>query len=193
MPALKPIQITGKVTWLGVVPARDLALASRPRDSLRLTFSGPDGEDHGGLTRPSCVRVKAQYRTGTTIRNTRQLSLVSAEDLSAISSKMEIVVFDPAWIGATMVISGIPDFTFLPPSSRLQFDGGATITVDMENRACTLPIPVIEADAPGHGRAFKAAAKGRRGVTAWVEREGVVRLGDTVSVHVPDQRAWTGL
>ncbi|CTQ49917.1 Putative metal-sulfur cluster biosynthesis proteins YuaD [Jannaschia donghaensis] len=100
--------------------------------------------------------------------------------------------FDPAWIGATMVVSGIPDLTHLPPSSRLQIAEGATVTVDMENRPCTLPIPVIEADAPGHGRAFKAAAGGKRGVTAWVEREGVIRIGDPVRLHIPDQRAWHG-
>lgn len=192
MPALKQTRITGTVTWLGVVPARDLALSSRPREGLKLTFAGPEGEDHGGLTRPSCTRVRAQYKPGTTIRNTRQLSIVSAEELEDIRQKMGVDIFDPAWIGATMVLSGIPDLTFLPPSSRLQFTGGATVTVDMENRPCTLPIPVIEADAPGHGRAFKAAAKGRRGVTGWVECEGVVRIGDDVQLHIPDQRVWQG-
>lgn len=192
MPALKPTSVTGHVTWLGVVPARDLTLSSRPRDSLRLTFAGPEGEDHGGLTRPSCSRVKSQYPVNTEIRNTRQLSVVAAEDLEAIRTAMNLETFDPAWIGATMVLSGIPDLTHLPPSSRLQFQGGATITVDMENRACHLPAPVIEADAPDKGRAFKSAATGRRGVTAWVEREGVVRLNDIVTLHVPDQRRWSG-
>lgn len=190
MPALKPTTITGRVTWLGVVPARDLALASRPRDSLRLTFAGPEGEDHSGLTRASCSRVTSQYPRRTEIRNTRQLSIVSTEELDLIRGSMDLDTFDPAWIGATMVLSGIPDLTYLPPSSRLQINGGATVTVDMENRACNLPASVIEADIPGKGRAFKSAAKGRRGVTAWVEREGIVRLGDTVTLHVPDQRAW---
>lgn len=192
MPALKPTSLTGRVTWLGVVPARDLALASAARESLKLTFAGPEGEDHGGLTRPSCSRVKSQYPVNTEIRNTRQLSVVAAEDLEAIRAAMHLDTFDPAWIGATMVLSGIADLTYLPPSSRLQFHGGATITVDMENRACHLPAPVIEADAPGKGRAFKKAATGRRGVTAWVEREGIVRLNDSVTLHIPDQRAWAG-
>jgi len=48
----------------------------------------------------------------------------------------------------------------------------------------------IEAVRPGNGRGFKRAAEGRRGVTAWVEREGMLRLGDTLRLHVPDQRAW---
>ncbi|MEM6942014.1 MAG: hypothetical protein AAF509_18060 [Pseudomonadota bacterium] len=33
-------------------------------------------------------------------------------------------------------------------------------------------------------------AEGRRGVTAWVEREGMLRVGDTLRLHVPGQRAW---
>ena len=40
------------------------------------------------------------------------------------------------------------------------------------------------------GRAFKAAAKGKRGVTAWVERPGSLRIGHKLRLHVPDQRAW---
>jgi hypothetical protein len=90
-----------------------------------------------------------------------------------------------------MVLSGIPDFTHVPPSSRLQGPSGLTLTIDMENRPCVLPGREIEADAPGHGKAFKAAAAGRRGVTAWVERPGAVALGEELRLFIPDQRAWS--
>ena len=106
---------------------------------------------------------------------------------------MGLASLDPALVGATMVISGLADFSHLPPSSRLQGDSGATVVVDMQNRPCTLPGPVIEAVHPGFGRAFKPAAAGRRGVTAWVEREGTFRIGERVRLHVPDQRAWAHL
>lgn len=190
MPALKPTDHTATIVWLGTVPDRDEALASTGAKTLSLTFAGPVGEDHGGLTRPSCARVASQYPKGTEIRNTRQLAIVSAEELAAIAAEMGLDRLDPAWIGATMVVEGLPDLTHLPPSSRLQAPSGATVTVDMENRPCHLPAPVIDAAEPGYGKAFKAAAKGRRGVTAWVEREGDLRLGDTLTLHVPDQRAW---
>jgi len=36
------------------------------------------------------------------------------------------------------------------------------------------------------------AAKGRRGVTAWVEREGRLAVGDALRLHIPDQPAWSG-
>jgi hypothetical protein len=193
MPALIPTDHYGTVTFLGLVRDRAAQLASDSVDTLRASFAGPEGEDHGGLTRPSCSRVVAQYRKGTLIRNTRQFSLMSAEDLSAIAAKMGLDALDPALVGATMVISGIPDFSHLPPSSRLQGEGGATLVVDMENRPCQLPARPIEARHAGFGARFKSAAKGRRGVTAWVECEGTFRIGEPIRLHIPDQPVWAGL
>ena len=190
MPALAPTEITGTVVWIGYVPDRDVSLRSAPQEQVTLTFAGIAGEAHGGLTRASCSRVVSQHPKGTEIRNTRQLSVVSAEELAAIAADCGVEQLDPALVGASLVISGIPDFTHLPPSSRLQMPSGATLVVDMENRPCHLPAKPINAEHPGAGDRFKAAAKGRRGVTAWVEREGGMQVGDTVRLHVPDQRAW---
>jgi hypothetical protein len=190
MPALVPTDYFGSITWLGVVPNRANSLRSETQETVFASFSGAKGEVHGGLTRPSCSRVLAQYKRETAIRNVRQFTIVSAEELAHIAEKIGVDAFDPAWIGASMVISGIPDFTHIPPSSRLQFKTGATLTVDMENHPCTLPGPVIEQDAPGHGRKFKTAAKRRRGVTAWVECEGELSVGDEVRLHIPAQRIW---
>ena len=190
MPALLPTEFYATITWLGLVTDRDAALESRAVQEVTALFSGPVEESHGGLTRPSDSRVLSQYKGGTPIRNTRQFSIVSAEDLAAIAAKMGLESLDAALVGATMVVQGIPDFTHIPPSSRLQNESGATLTVDMENRPCTLPAKPIEGVHQGFGAKFKAAAKGRRGVTAWVEREGVFRVGDRLRLHVPDQRVW---
>ncbi len=190
MPALIPTDHVGEIVWLGRVADRDAALASSAVGTLRVGFAGPEGEAHGGLTRPSCSRVVAQYPRGTEIRNTRQLTILSAEELEAIAFEMGLAALDPALVGATMVVRGIPDLSHLPPSSRLQGAGGATVVIDMQNRPCTLPGPGIEAAHPGLGKRFKPAAEGRRGVTAWVEREGGFRLGEAIRLHVPDQRPW---
>ena len=192
MPALIPSPVRGRVVWLGVVRSREAALASEARDGLVLRFSGPEGEDHGGETRPSCSRVATLYARGTPIRNARQLSIVSVEELREAAALMGLDALRPEWLGATMVVEGIDDLTHLPPSTRLQFDGGATVTVDMENTSCHLPAAVIEAARPGYGRGFKASAAGRRGVTAWVEREGSVAVGSAIRLFVPAQRAWRG-
>lgn len=193
MPVLKPCDIYGTILWLGVVTDRAARLAAAPVEALQATFAGVAGEEHGGLTRPSCSRVKAQYPRGTEIRNTRQFSILSAEELAQIATAMGVDRLDPALLGASMVVEGIPDFSHLPPSSRLQAESGATLVVDLENRPCTLPAKEIEAVHPGRGRLFKPAATGRRGITAWVEREGLFRLGDRLRLHVPDQPVWAHL
>ncbi|WP_299917790.1 MOSC domain-containing protein [uncultured Roseobacter sp.] len=190
MPALLPTHFTGTVTWLGRVIDSEETLRAEGLNAAELTFAGIEGECHGGLTRPSCVRTKAQYPKGTEIRNVRQLSVLSAEELALIASEMGLEAMDPAWMGASMVIEGIPDFSHVPPSSRLQVPSGASITIDMENRPCIYPGREIEKDRPGFGPAFKPAAKNRRGVTAWVEREGSIAVGDTVTLHIPDQPVW---
>lgn len=194
MPALIPTRYTATVTWLGHNTDRGAALETVALTEMPLTFAGYAGESRSGLTRPSDSRVVAQYRRGTQIRNTRQLSILSAEDLAAIAAEMGIEALDPALLGASMVLEGIPDFSHVPPSARLQDeDSGTTLTVDMENRPCTLPAKPIEARHPGFGRAFKRAALHRRGVTAWVEREGTIRLGATLRLHIPDQPVWSHL
>lgn len=193
MAALKPTGFAGTIRYLGRVLAKPAGLASHPVDAVFAHYAGVEGEVHAGLMRASCSRVLGQYPRGTDIRNVRQFSVVSAEELAEIAARMGIAVLDASLVGASMVIAGIPDFTHLPPSSRLQFASGATLVVDMENRPCQLPAKGIEARFPGAGARFKAAAQGRRGVTAWVEREGPLRVGDRVTLHVPDQRAWAHL
>ncbi|SFD73994.1 MOSC domain-containing protein [Roseivivax sediminis] len=189
MPALKPTEYRARITWLGRVS--ETGLRSSLLERADLDWTGIVGERHGGLTRPSCSRVVAQHPKGTEIRNVRQLSIVSAEDLAEIARQMELGAVDPSWLGASMVVSGLPDLTNVPPSSRLQAEGGATLVVDMANRPCHLPGREIEREHPGIGARFKAAAAGRRGVTAWVERPGMLSLGSVLRLHVPDQPAWT--
>lgn len=190
MPALNATEFRATIEWIGVVEDRGTSLASAGRDMVDLTWEGIPGEDHGGLNRPSCGRVAAMHARGTEIRNTRQLSIVSAEDLEAIAAALDLEVLDPAWLGASLVLRGIPDFSRIPPSSRLQATSGATVVVDMENRPCNLPVPVIEGATDGKGRAFRAAAWAKRGVTAWVERPGEIALGDEMQLFIPDQPEW---
>lgn len=190
--ALKPTDFTARIVWMGtqVIPVEKLVITSEPVIEMPLTFAGYARESHGGETRPSCSRVLSQHPRNTTIRNTRQLCVVSAEEMAEVAKKLEIEKFDYAWVGASLVLEGIPDLTHLPPSSRLQGPDGVTIVVDMINHPCQEPAVTIAKATDGKGKAFKSAAKDRRGFTAWVEREGTLRLGDVMRLHVPDQRAW---
>lgn len=191
MPALVPTDRYATVTWLGSVESADRAeLLAAPKTRLDLTFAGLAGSVHEGETRASCSRVTSQHPKGTPIRNVRQLSIVSAEELARIAAAMDLPEIDPARLGASLVVAGIPDFTHIPPSARLQAEAGTTLVVDMENQPCQFPARSLEAAHPGRAKGFKAAAQGLRGVTAWVEREGPIVLGDRLRLHVPGQRAW---
>jgi len=189
---LKPTGYLAEIVWLGRVGVAG-TLASQPETSLFASFAGAEGEVHGGVTRASCGRVLPQYPRGTLLRNTRQFSVIGIEDLQAIADRMGLPTLAPHLLGASMVLRGIPDFSHIPPGSRLQATSGATLVVDLENRPCVLPAKVIEAAHPGHGARFKTAAQGRRGVVAWVEREGVLTVGDTMRLHIPDQPVWAHL
>ena len=117
---------------------------------------------------------------------------MSAEELQLIANAMNLPGIQPEWLGANLCISGIPDLTKIPPSARLLFSSGASLVVDVENEPCKYPAEIIEKHHPGFGKSFVKSAVGMRGVTAWVERQGTIRQGDGVEVHVPLVRApWT--
>lgn len=190
MPALVQTSCYGEITWLGTVADREAGLRADAQGSVMARFAGLEGDSHGGQTRPACARVSMLYPRGTEIRNVRQLSVLSEEELAATAADLGMGHIDPAWVGASLVLRGIPDFTRVPPSSRLQAESGAVLTIDMENLPCSHTAREIETEQAGAGKGYKAAARGRRGVTAWVEREGVLRRGDALRLFVPAQPRW---
>ncbi|MGB7319160.1 MAG: sulfurase [Planktotalea sp.] len=193
MPALKPTDYYATVVWLGSVADSGADLTSRALDEMPLSFAGYEGEFHAGLTRPSCSRVIQQYPRYTDIKNARQLSIVSQEELEQIAANMGVDTLTPDLIGASVMLNGIPDWSHVPPASRLVADGGPGLVIDMENRPCHLPAPFIDAQNPGLGKNFKASAKGRRGVTASVEQIGTLKVGMRLRLHIPDQPIWSEL
>lgn len=196
MAVFEEISCVGEVRQTLIVPEGTDAkttIASEPTDGpVPVSFEGFPGEVHAGLTRPSCVRVKDIYEEGTPIRNTRQISIVSEEEMVLVAEGMEIDAIKPEWLGANLLISGIPHFTLLPPSTRLLFSGGACLIVDVENQPCAFPAKEIEKEHEGKGKLFIRNSRQRRGVVAGVEREGTISVGNNIRVFVPTQPAWPG-
>ena len=187
---LSKAPFSGTVEMLLVNPRRESGLEKARTDEISLLFSGIAGDCHGGLTRKSDSRMLKQFKRGTPVKNVRQASILSVEELADIARAMEVPAVQPEWVGANLVTSGIPDLTLLPPSSRLQFSSGATLVIDMENIPCRYPAAIIEKHHPEHTRGFVAAATRKRGLVAWVESEGVVSTGDAITVWIPPQRIY---
>ena len=186
---LKNLEARTDVILVNKTPHEDLSSSRIP--SVRVSYEGLEGESHSGLVRSSCVRVRHQYTQGTEIRNTRQISIVSTEELAVIAETMGIDELKPEWLGGNLLVSGIPDFSQIPPSTRMIFDGGASLVVDLENSPCKYPGEIIDRHHPGFGKLFAKAAVGRRGVTAWVEREGHINTGDLIRLYIPPQRIYS--
>ena len=159
-------------------------LLTTPQSELTLTFEGVEDDSHAGFTRKADGRVK-HFKRGTVIRNERQLSLVSVEELAEVAAAMQLPQVLPEWLGSNFAIEGIPALTALAPATRLFFEGGAVIVVSTENVPCMGPGRVIQAQFPervGLASRFPKAAIHKRGVLAVVEKPGVVRMGERITV-----------
>ena len=189
-PLMSKASFTGRVEILLKGEDRSQGLEkSRVREIL-CRFDGVAGDCHAGLTRKSDSRTLQQYPRNTDIRNVRQLTIVSSEELQQIAHEMEIEEILPEWAGANLVTSGIPDLTMLPPSTRMQFPSGCTLVVDMENAPCRQVTDVIAKTHPEKAMSFVKSATHRRGVTAWVECEGLIHANDDIRLWFPPQRLY---
>ena len=187
-----------------IVPARKLAatvsgvytatggdFVTAPAATLELGFDGIAGDFHAGFTRRSGGR-EPWYGRGTEMRNERQLSIVAADELAAIAQGMGIAEVRPEWIGANLVLDGLPHLSMLPAGTLLFFAGGVTIKVDSQNGPCRLAGRSVAkragmADVEAGALLFPKVAKRLRGLVAWVEKPGTVKPGEAVSARLPEQ------
>lgn len=187
-----------------IVPARKLSarvagvfvaagghFETRAVEALELGFGGIPGDIHEGATRHSGGR-EPWYARGTQIRNERQVSIVAPDELERIARNMGIREIRPEWVGANLVIDGVPLLSFLPAGTLLFFRGGVTLKVDAQNGPCRVAGALVAerarmADREAGALMFPKAAKRLRGLVAWVEKPGRIVLGEDVSVRVPEQ------
>ena len=173
-------------------PKRKGAIVSTRCEELCFSFAGVVGDTHEGELREACVRVKELHPRGTMIKNERQVTLVSEEELNVIAHRLNMTYLDEGWLGANILISGLPDVSHLPPGSRLQGPSGVTLVVDLQNHPCSIVKKTIQRATGEPILDFKAAAEGYRGITLFVERPGVLQVGDSLTLYIPTQRPWRG-
>ncbi|MEN0001496.1 MAG: MOSC domain-containing protein [Pseudomonadota bacterium] len=180
----------------GLFVADNVSFVTRPVPSLTVTLEGIPGDIHGGYARKSGGR-EPWYTRGTEIRNERQVSIVSRAEMDEVAADMGIERIDPAWIGANITLTGVPALSFLPASTLLFFEGGATIKVDFMNGPCRIAGAAIadHLGKPGDedvALGFPKAAKRKRGVVAWIEKAGTIEMGEKVRVQIGEQWVYPG-
>jgi hypothetical protein len=183
--------LTGAVSglYLGLQPG---TLLTTSQIQVQATFAGFAGDLHAGLTRKADGRTPF-YPRGSLIRNERQVTIVSSAELAQAAAELGIPEICPEWIGANVLLDGIPNLTLLPPRTRLFFASGAVLLVTGENQPCTIAGQAIEQQVaqPGLAQRFPKAAVHRRGLTATVEHPGMIRLGDAVTAEVYQQTVYS--
>jgi hypothetical protein len=168
---------------------------SAPVASLELGYDGIPGDYHHGLTRKSGGR-EPWYPRGTEMRNERQVSIICPVEIAEAARAMGIDRIEPEWIGANIVLEGVPRLSMLPSGTLLFFSGGVTLKVDGQNHPCRLAGGAIAANFPDRDStslalSFKDAAKRGRGLVAWVEKPGLIEAGEKVTVQIPEQWLYT--
>jgi MOSC domain-containing protein YiiM len=182
--------LTGQVA--GVYLGMDQeTLVTTQQTQVDVTLEGFVGDKHSGLTRKADSRTPFHPR-GTVIRNERQVTLVSCEELALMAADLAVAAILPQWLGANVAVLGIPQLSLLPPSTRILFSGGAVLVIQEENRPCIAPGKVIsqQLGRPDLQSQFVKAATHRRGLTACVEKAGVIREKDEATVLIPFQQLY---
>lgn len=187
-------KLAARIEALYTAPSRHFE--TRARDHLDVDFAGIPGDFHAGVTRRSGGR-EPWYPRGTEIRNERQITIVAADELALAAERMGIAEIRPEWIGANMVLTGVPRLSMLPSGTLLFFQNGVTLKVDGQNHPCKLAGRSIAEngglDNPAESALlFPRHARRLRGLTAWVEKPGRLTIGESVTVRVPEQWIYRG-
>ena len=158
------------------------AEAPQPVNALTLDWGGPVGDRHAGITALADSRLRYLYERGTEVRNYRQVSLVDEDEMRRVAANLGVPDLEPGLIGDNIYTAGLPDLTATAPMTRLVFEGGAVLTVNGENAPCTVAGAMVAKAYGTRPEAFPKAAIHLRGITAWVERIGVIRAGESIDV-----------
>ena len=183
-------KLEGRVGGLFAAEGEDFV--TRAVERLPLTFQGIPGDFHAGQTRRSGSR-EPWYPRGTEIRNERQVSILCEIELAEVAEALGVPQVKPEWIGANLTLEGVPHLSRLPPRTLLFFEGGTTLKIDGDNNPCRLSgrsIASHHEDRDDVELEFVRAARGRRGLVAWVEKPGTLEPGEGFRAVVPPQWVW---
>ena len=173
-------------------------LSKEAHNSITAELDGFVGDRHKSYTRGTWAGDKQQK--GTTRRNERQWSAVSAEELADIERAMHLKEsLSAGRLGANLCLQGIPDLSRLPKGTLLKFPSGAELVVEEYNSPChDMGKQLASSYTTNSGRplsttAFSKAAKLHRGVVGVIDVAGVISAGDPVSVVLYESPSWLNI
>jgi MOSC domain-containing protein YiiM len=157
---------------------------------ITLTFNGIEDDAHAGHTSKTGPRQPG-LRRGMTIANTRQISLVSTEELQIIADGLSLPRIDPGWLAANIAITGFGPITQLPLGTIVRASSGASIFLAELNSPCRLAAQLLvrHGGYTGNAQAFVKRALGPRGLVGFTYSEGDLSTGDALELLIahPEQ------
>lgn len=184
-------KITGKVE--GVYYTIENEKFSIPIDEVDFSFEGMQGDKHSSLTALSRTN-HPEFKEKIVLKNTRQISIMSVEELSLIAEQIGIPEIKAEWLSTNLLVSGIPHLSKLPPGTRFYFTGGLILYNEGQNFPCKTTGNIISEKHPdkeGIGKEFIKAAVDKRGLVAWVEHPEKLKSGTPFEIELPP--AWENL
>ncbi len=187
-------QLIGRVERLFVNCPPDDKI-STPREEITCILTGIEGDKHATAIRDSSGvrereifhRPKAAVRAQ--VMNWREWSAVSVEEMMLLAKKYGLPVTHAIAlelgraVGANMVVSGIPKFTQLLPTSLLVFPDCSWITMAL-NFPCRGAGDQVGKLFPGTDPAlFAKHAWNIRGLVGKVFEGGKIKKGDPIEVR----------
>ncbi|MEE8294197.1 MAG: MOSC domain-containing protein [Sphingomonadales bacterium] len=186
-------KITAKVASVNLGSRDDLG--KDPAPFLEAELDGFVGDRHRSYSRKAWAGDKQPE--GTTLRNERQWSAVSVEELLEIQRFMDLK--DPltaADIGANICLPGVPLLSRLAKGTVLKFPSGAQLEVSEYNTPCLemgqklSKIHTTKSGEPIRDSTFSKAAKYRRGLVGVIEVAGSINPGDEVTIIPYEPPKW---
>jgi hypothetical protein len=181
-------------TLIAVGRIEHLCLNGEEVNFIDFRFTGPTGDKHSGMTRKLSGHdgdylKSSELQRGEEVFNWRSWTALSAEEVSDVESLIRHDI-PPGTLFENMVISGVPNFSTLPPTSRFVFRRSATqpiLAVWEENGPCKTVGERLARlhEKPDLTKDFIKYAQGRRGVMGFVLSPGRVVIGESVKIYGP--------
>ena len=174
-----------------------LCLNGEATEKIWFDLHGPRGDSHSGFSRKlsghdGVYRRTSALEKGHPVFNWRTWTALAREEIIQFEESLGVTIPQGCLL-ENLTLTGIPNLSKLPPTSRLVFpvrDGQQTIlAVWEENSPCHL-VGQRLADHYGDPDLKKrliAEAQDKRGVMGLVLSEGRVEVGDEVQVFPPVQ------